>query len=331
MEKYAAQALGALVQVQNLAMACVLAAFFALALRAFTLPFVDRGRHSVITAVRALSGGVFLALGASYALFTSPMLAWDLRAAIVAVAVAALILLKLAIRHVFGGRRRWAQAAGRPAKAPASARPPGLVAVLTQVCLLLLLLLVASVTLMRAGFVALTEDRIVLLLDVTGETGTQTVRWAPPDQPLREDHLTTHRVVFRTPGGERVSEAWIYGDEVAVKGRVLRLAPILNAAGVPNLFELMFAHNGYDSAERHNGQPHVAVALPPMGPLAVHPRWRRLQRWLLERWEQRASGESSWAVRSATTESTYFPLVDANGQPVRQTFRLVLTPGGLSS
>jgi hypothetical protein len=184
---------------------------------------------------------------------------------------------------------------------------------------------------MRAGFLALTQDRPVLLVEVTGETASRIVRWAPPDQPMREETQRTHRVVFRTPAGEPVAETWMYGDQVAVKGRVLRLSPVLNAAGVPNLFELSFAHNGYATAERHATQPHLAVALPPPGgPLAVHPWWRPVQGWLLERWERGTTADSSWAVRSATIESTYFPLADAAGQPIRATFRLVLTPGGLT-
>jgi hypothetical protein len=32
-----------------------------------------------------------------------------------------------------------------------------------------------------------------------------------------------------------------------------------------------------------------------------------------------------------TVESTYFPLVDPVGNPLRHTYRLVLTPGGLSA
>jgi hypothetical protein len=184
---------------------------------------------------------------------------------------------------------------------------------------------------MRAGFLALTEDRPVLLVDVTGETTAQTLRWAPPDGAEREDRRPTHRVVFRRPDGAAVAEAWVYGDQVAVKGRVLRLSPWLNAAGVPNLFELTFAHNGYGTAERHATEPHMAVALPPGGPLAVHPWWRPVQAWLLARWERGTDADSDWAIRSATIESTYFPLVDAAGAPVRRVFRLVLTPGGLSA
>ncbi len=62
----------------------------------------------------------------------------------------------------------------------------------------------------------------------------------------------------------------------------------------------------------------------------MHPLWRPLQVRLLAYWERR-SGDGAWAVRSATIESTYFPLVDPDGKPLSHTYRLVLTPGGLTS
>ena len=111
-----------------------------------------------------------------------------------------------------------------------------------------------------------------------------------------------------------VGQAWVYGDEVAVKGRVLRLSPLLNAAGIPNLFELTFAYNGYRTLERHNTMPHRATPLSPVGPLAVHPLWRSAQTRLLQMWERGTEDGSSWVVRSATTESTFFPLVGPDGR-----------------
>jgi hypothetical protein len=309
----AASLLGTLVLAQNLAAAAVLAAFFALALRSLGLLFLDPGCGSLRVAGRVLGGGLFLAVGVVYALFAAPRLVWGLGPAGAAILVAGLLLSTLAVRS---RRRR---------------RPPVLVSLAVLLGLLLALLLIATVTLMPAGFLALTEDRPVMLVEVTGETRVELVHWAAPDQPMRDEVLDTHRVIFRDPAGAAVAEAWIYGDEVAVKGRVLRLTPILNAAGVPNLFELQFAHNGYRTADRHNGLPHQAVRLPPAGPLAVHPWWRGLQRRLLARWETGAAAGSDWAIRSATTESTYFPLTDAEGRASRGTYRLVLTPGGLTS
>jgi hypothetical protein len=269
--------------------------------------------------VRAVFGGLaaicFLALGVVYAVVVAPFLRWGLMAAAAAFAAAALFLLPTIIAEARGGR---------PARR-------GLTGLLARTCVLLALLLGAAITLMGAGFLALTEDRPVLLVDVTGETDTEVVRWAPPNLPGREEPLTRHHVVFREPGGDTVAEAWVYGDQVAVKGRVLRLSPLLNVAGVPNLFELLFAHNGYATAERHSTMPHAAVPLPPMGPLAVHPLWRGLQSRLLAAWERDAGDSPAWGIRSATLESTYFPLVEPDGTPVKRTFRLVLTGGGLTA
>jgi hypothetical protein len=310
-----ASAVGALVQARNLVTAGVLAAFLALALRAAGLLFLDRGRGALVAAGRALAATAFLGLGGLYLLFTAHQLELDAPTLLVAAAVLLVLLSSL-----FWRRRRGA-GAGRAFLVP----------LLVQLCLLLALLLLAAVTLMQAGFLALTRDRPVLLVDVTGETRMQMVAWAPPDRPPREEPLSCHYVIFRTPEGTEVAQAWVYGDEVAVKGRVLRLSPLLNAAGVSNLFELQFAHNGYFTAERHNEYPHQATRLPSVGPLAVHPWWRGVQARLLERWERGTVDGSEWAIRSATTESTYFPLVDAEGRPRRGTYRLVLTPGGLTA
>jgi hypothetical protein len=301
-------------EILNLVHAGVLAAFFGLAARAFVLALTDP-RSGPMVVGRVLAGTLFVALGSLYAVFTASMLAWDAPAIGAAILVGLVVLSGTALRHALG----W------------TAKAPGAASVLTGLVLVLLLVLVAMLSLMRAGFLALTEDRPILLVDVTGETARQSVRWAAPGQPPREEPRVTHRVVFRQPDGAPVAEAWVYGDQVAVKGRVLRLSPWLNAVGVPNLFELTFAHNGYETADRHAAEPHMAVPLPPGGPLAVHPWWRPLQAWLLARWERRLAAESPWGVRSTTVESTYFPLADAAGAPVKRTFRLVLTPGGLSA
>jgi hypothetical protein len=306
--------LGIVARAANLASVFVLCSFVALAIKALAMLFLDAGRGPLALAGRLLAGLVFLGLGLLYGAFTLHTLAWDAPALGLAAAVALALVGGLFSRRRRVGRRRFSP-----------------VAFLTQLTLLLSLLLLAAVTLMRAGFLSLSEDRPVLVVDVTGEVGVKDVSWAPADQAGRRESLATHRIVFRTPEGEPVAEAWVYGDQVAVKGRVLRLSPILNAAGVSNLFELQFAHNGYATAERHNTLPHQAVPLPCTGPLAVHPWWRPVQARLLEAWEKGTAEGSGLAVRAVTTESTNFPLVDASGQPVKRVFRVVLTPGGLSA
>jgi hypothetical protein len=312
-ERLAAATLGALAGLHNQLTAFVLAAFCSLGLRAAILLMLGRKRGAVVVLPQLLVSSCCVALGGLYGLFTAHLLVWDLAAFAAAVLAVVLAGVSLALGR---GRER---------------RLPSPTAVLARAVVVLALLLLASLTLMRAGFVALTEDRSVLLVEVTGETRTQRVRWAAPGGPIEDQALVAHRVVFKAADAVILSEAWVYGDQVAVKGRVLRLSPLLNAAGVPNLFELQFAHNGYLTLERHNTQPHEAFSLPRLGPLAVHPWWLPLPRRFLETWESGTAEGSSWGVKSVTTESTFFPLVDTLGNPVSQTHRLVLTPGGLSS
>ena len=313
MDSVLAQVLGGMVEARNLVAAIILGA-----LVGFVLDVALRLRSGRSGVPRILAfaglGVVAVALGGVYALLAFPWLRFGARNAL-ALALGVL---------VFAGPILARLAAGRPAP------PGGVGAWLRGAGLLLALAAAAGVTLITAGFVSLTEDRPVLLVEVTGETGSREVHWTPPDGTRQVQNLTTHHVVFREPAGALVAEVWVYGDEVAVKGRVLRLSPVLNAAGLPNLFELLFAHNGWATAERHNAFPHVGVVLPRVGPLSVHPLWRPLQVRLLAYWERRG-GEGEWAVRSATLESTYFPLVGPEGKPISHTYRLVLTPGGLTS
>ena len=299
-------------QYLSAAVAVILAALVALAVRALVHAVLDRPRQSALVALRILVAACWFGLAVLYALFSAHILVWTPGAALAA-AVATIVVLGPPVLR--GGRRRMLH--------PTAA--------LAQTSVALILLLGAALTLMGTGCLALTVDRPVLLVDVTGQTAAQTIRWAPPNQAPREETLRTHQVIFRSPDGTPVAEAWLYGDEVAVKGRVLRVAPLLSAAGLPNLFELTFAHNGYSTAARHSSYPHVAVSLPPSGPLAVHPWWRPIQTWLLGRWEGVSTEGRPWAIRSLTVESTYFPLVDRVGNPLHHTYRLVLTPGGLSA
>lgn len=279
--------------------------------------WVDRGRSWAVVLLRFVAALLFA--GAAYMLVTAlgPGQGWDSSAVLGAISGALIVLIEpivLGLRELRPGH-------------------PPLLGWLLRLIFLLLALLVAALVMSRAGYLALTTERPVLLIEVTGETATKTVRWAPPDQPLREQELRTSHVLLRTPAGQLVAEAWIYGDQVAINGRVLRLSPMLNAAGLSNLFALDFVHNGYATAERHNTMPHQAQPLLPIGQLAVHPRWRELQERLLSLWERRSAPDSKWMIHAATTESTYFPLVAPipNGKPVQRTYTLVLTPGGLTA
>jgi hypothetical protein len=303
--------LAAFYRSREIGAAVVVAVYLALGLRALLLLFLDRRAHPVSTLGRLLGVGLYGAGFWLFALFTRPWLSWD-------------------SGTLAGGLAGFLSILGTLALGRSERRFPWRAA-LFHGALLVLLVTASVVSLLFANFLPLAQDRLVLLVDITGETGTKFVRWSAPDGPPRAEALPTHRVVFRTPEGDPVAEAWVYGDEVAVKGQVLRLQPWLNALGLPNLFELLFAHNGYGTAERHQAYPPQAVELPPQGPLAVHPLWRPLQRRLMDALEHGKSPESVWAVKAVSTESTFFPLVDRDGEATKAVYRLVVTPGGLTT
>jgi len=319
---YVATQLGPLVKellgAPRLALAVVVGFFLGVAARQLLfLLWVDRGRAFPVILARLLAAGLFGGAGVLVAAGLGPQAQWTPGTWLALASGAASVLIEVLILGLV--RRR-------------PGHPP-LLGWLLRTVLVLVALLVAMGVLMRAGYLALTTDQPVLLIEVTGETADKVVRWAPPDQPLREQTLRQSRVILRTPSGQPVAEAWLYGDQVAINGRVLRLSPLLNVAGLSNLFALDFIHNGYATAERHSTLPHQAQPLVPFGQLAVSPRWRELQERLLALWEQRTPADSRFLIRAQTTESTYFPLVEPmpGGKPLRRTYTLVLTPGGLTA
>ena len=119
---------------------------------------------------------------------------------------------------------------------------------------------------------------------------------------------------------------WVNGDEMAVHGKAIRFSHALNAIGIPNLYALQYAHNGYMSPERQNAYPQEAIPFPRAGELAVHRWWRPVQERLLNLWANLSSSGSWWAILMADNESPYYPLMNPDGKPVHKNFLLVLEP-----
>lgn len=306
--------LSLLLQAQALIVAAVLGALFGGGLRSLLLLVLDRGHGWARVGLRVSAMLSYALLAFVYAALAAPLLNADMLSLAVGVAAMAVVAGGVVVARILWGY----------------VPLPSLFGVLLRLTLLLSVLVLALLGLMRSGFLHLTTDQPVLRIELTGQTQSQLVRWAAPDQPPREESLRTHHLILRNTDGERIGEEWLYGDQVAIKGRVLRLNPLLNSVGIPNLFELQFLHNGYFTAERHSTQPHLARALRPLGSLTVVPRTRRLRDQLLG-WLQARPEGSRFAIRAVSSESTYFPLIDPQGQPLRRSFDLVLTPGGLTT
>lgn len=191
----------------------------------------------------------------------------------------------------------------------------------------LLIFCVGMLAVMMTGFLNLTEDQPILKVTMTGKYQEVPVEWKPPSGSLRRENLKAYEVVLARPDNHIVSRIHIYGDQVAVKARLLRFQPILNAIGIQNLYKIDYVHNGYTTAQRFNKYPHHAQEI-----TSAHPLIAPLQDPFWNYWENFYRGRSKTPlVKSATMESNYFPLVYANGSPFRGSYFLTITPGGLSS
>jgi hypothetical protein len=206
---------------------------------------------------------------------------------------------------------------------PYNAKP---VLFLAKTIFTLVLLCASLITVMISGFLFLTEDQPVLKIIMTGKGRPEGVEWKPPGAALQKQNLMAHEVQFETPEGKPVAQLFVYGDQVAVKAKVLRFRPILNAMGLRNLCRIEYVHNGYTTAQRFNFYPHSAQEIH-----MTDPRLEAIQSRFWKYWEGLYyQEEKNWWVKSATLESGYFPLIYANGSPFRGAYYLTVTPGGLS-
>jgi hypothetical protein len=197
---------------------------------------------------------------------------------------------------------------------------------LLKVLLVLFFVCLSLVALMMSGFHYLTEDRPIVKVVLTGNQKAEIVEWQPPNEVQRKEPLNTYEVIFETPEGEKLSEQYVYGDQVAIKAKTIRFKPMLNVIGIQNVCRIDYVHNGYVTTERFNTYPHHAWKLE-----SANPWIEPFQEPFWNYWEDLFRGKENAVVKSATLESNYFPLVYADGSPYKGSYFLTITPGGLSS
>lgn len=163
----------------------------------------------------------------------------------------------------------------------------------------------------------LSEDQAVLKVNLTGKTRQEWVEWKNPRGVLKKEPMTAHEVRLETLEGKEIGSYFFLGDQVALKAKVIRFSPLLNALGIKNRCRLDALHNSYSTAERGNLLPVQYEELHHPDPLTE---------WIWKFWEPLylQTQESEW-IKSATLESNYFPL-DAE-----KSYLLTVNQGGLSS
>jgi hypothetical protein len=292
----------------NLTMAIALGAFLGIAARALVIVYMDWEAGRGFATLRAVKGAAFLLLGALYALFAWPMLKWDHPARFLTVITISLPPIVAAYRRSKG-------------QAPAA---PKLATRLLAVFLTLVLLVAATLTLLRTGFITLAADRVPLIVETTGETrvGETSAPWIPAAQRA----WTDHRVIMWLPDGTRAADLWVPGDRVAFGGMAVVFSRRLNAMGFPNLYRFLSVH----ARPGESPSREVALPMPHTGALEVNALWRPIQAVILRAWPRASEGAwAFWAARIVENKSPFYPLVGKDGRPLKARFLLDLTLEGV--
>lgn len=185
-------------------------------------------------------------------------------------------------------------------------------------CYLLISFCLFGFSLMRR----FTEDRPLFKVVLTGQYKKETIEWQNPNSSYNKEVLTTYEVKLESVDGKSLGSFYILGEQVAIRAKVIRFKPFLYALGLQNLYSIDGVFNGYKISENPNPLTSYSFSSEQnFVPSFVWKWWEAL--FLQER--------SSMWIKSATLESTYFPLVDTQGKPFQGSYLLTLTEGGLSS
>ena len=250
-----------------------------------------------------------------YFLFVTPLLDWDRPARALASVAVVGILGWVIIRYIRGR----------------ITQPLGYLAGFAYLALYIVLVGVATLSLIHTGYLALTGDRVTLLVDVTGETRKAgEFRTTSKGKP-GTDSMIAHHVIIWLPYGQKAADLWMEGDEISVQGKAIHFSPTLNALGIPQLYSLVSARNGFLRPQRQNALPPQTVAVSGNGPLTVHRWWQPIQIRILSIWAGHLGSNSWYSIKMVDNESPYYPLVEKDGKPVRENFLLVLNTDGIAT
>jgi hypothetical protein len=154
----------------------------------------------------------------------------------------------------------------------------------------------------------------------TGNSQSEWVSWKNPNSNLEGAWLESYEVVVQDLRGKELSRQYIYGDLVGLRAEVLTIHWPFHLLGFSNLCHLETVYNGYRTSSRHNLYPHLASSLPFSFP-ALQGLWTKLYhgQWKIP------------GVKSATLESTFFPLVTGDLLPNQNSYWIIVGNSGLTS
>lgn len=170
----------------------------------------------------------------------------------------------------------------------------------------------------------LSSEKPILQVRLTGKSESHEIEWKNPHQNLQRSNIPAHEVILLTADKSEIFRSFLPGELCAVRAKIFRFHPLLNALGISNKYRLDLIYTGYRSAKKYAAFP--IDAHPITFPLSF------FNTLLFKYWEAFFSikTDSFW-IKSATLESNYFPMIDENGKAFKGTFLLTISNSGLSA
>ncbi len=178
---------------------------------------------------------------------------------------------------------------------------------------------------MQAFFV-MNEERPVLKVALTGKIELKQLEWKAPQGSLEKRKLPHYEVVLKSVDDEVLFSQVLCGELVAIRARVFRFTRLFNTLGFSSRYQFELLYNGYNDAQSYNRLPIQAFSI---AELSRHTFWHK---FFWKMWSGAFMQQQHFAwLKSATLESNYFPLVDANQRPIVREFLITISSGGLSA
>ena len=277
-----ASLLGALWGAPDAVVAALLLALPAFGLRCLLRALLDRGASPATSRCRLGAGVCALIAAAALAPVGWVFLAHTRESVIAAGLAFTLVLVSAALPSV----RVRSRVAAR----------------LLPILLVLLLAGLLALTLLRAGYLHAATGETLVVVEVTGESRREIVRFTPPGLPLREEGLRAERLLLSQADGVPVGETWIFGRAATLGGEILRLRTWGGGGACLARFD-----TAANDASTQDGR----AALYPPQKAVVHP----LARGALPAWWR--GRQRAWLValglEPGALVSPPVPLLDAHG------------------
>jgi hypothetical protein len=165
-------------------------------------------------------------------------------------------------------------------------------------------------------FIHVGKDRPLLNLVITGNQRQEWIEWKNPGSPLQKKEVVAHEIKLTELNGKEVGSYFVWGDQVAIRARVIRFPAWIQLLGISNFCLVDRITAEYHNVVDYNTSPHQAQAIQTS-------TWSQLT-WKI--WESLYFQRSHFnLVKAATLESQAFPLQTPGS------YLLTITESGLGA